>query len=102
MLHTKLYPAKSERVRWVERKEETIILNPANGIYHRLNRTAAYIWQICNGIKNIETICRLTAKKYGISINTARSDVLAVINYLKKDSLIKLHIKSDRFYPTQQ
>jgi len=98
-MNIKLYPAKSEIVRWIERKEGVIILNPQTGLYHKLNRTATFIWQVCNGIRSIEEIIEEILRSYNISRDKAEKDVSSVINYFIKRGLIKLYKSPRRFYP---
>ena len=94
-----VYPAKSEQVRWIERKEGAIILNQKTGMYHKLNDTATFIWQISNGTKTIEEISRIMAKENTIEEDRAKKDVCHIINYLKSVGLIKLFKDSKTFYP---
>jgi hypothetical protein len=100
MVDVRLYPAKSEKERWIERKDGIIILNPETKLYHRLNLTATYIWQIlCNGIRTVEEISKVNARKYKISQARASRDTSAIIEYLKKAGIIKLYRSPKRFYP---
>lgn len=99
MIDIKLYPAKSEKIRWIERKQGVIVLDPAKGIYHKLNQTATYIWQLCNGTRNIEDIYKLIAKEYNTNEDKIRRDISSAIYYLKRFGLIKLYKNSNRFYP---
>lgn len=94
-----LFPAKSEKIRWIERKEGIIVLNPRKQIYHKLNESASYIWQICNGIKNIKDISSEVAKRYDINERRAQRDALVIVNYLSEIGILELFRSSKRFYP---
>lgn len=97
MIDIKLYPAKSEKTRWIERKQGIIVLNPKTGIYHKLNQTAADIWQLCNGINSIEKISGLLTNKYKLTSKQAEKDVYLLIHSLKKSGLIGLFRSPERF-----
>ena len=90
MSYVNSYPAKSETVRWIDRKGETIVLEPKSGIYHRLNLTASSIWQLCDGSRNVEEISKIIELRYSTKgINTIK-DVLSTVRYFKKTSIVEL------------
>jgi len=41
-----------ESVRWIEQNERVVLLEPENGGYCGLNRTAFLIWEYCDGTKD--------------------------------------------------
>jgi len=99
MIGLSLYPAKSEKTRWIERKEEAVVLNEGTGIYHKLNKTAACIWYACNGLRNIEEISKLINKEYDTDGINTRKDVSLIISTFKKAGIIELYKSRKNFLP---
>lgn len=54
----------------------------------RLNKTAAYLWQQCDGTKKVEEIVAALCGKYAIDENTALQDTLAFIEHMQKKQLL--------------
>ena len=56
-----------------------------NSVY-TLNETGAFIWELIDGVKNIEEIVNAVTKEYDISYETALGDIFTFIenmsNYL--------------------
>lgn len=92
-----MYPAKAEKARWIERKNGAILLDPQRGIYHKLNDTATYIWNACNGTKSIQKIYGAVANAYKISRPRAARDVNSIISRLSRAGMLKLHGSPDNF-----
>ena len=93
-----MYPAKSERVRWIERKEGAVMLNPKTGLCHKANEIATIIWQNCDGTKTIDQISKIIINKYRAERKKITKDVYSIVNYFKRAGLIKLYKSSNRFH----
>lgn len=93
-----LYPAKSEEIRWIERKEGVIVLNPVTGKYTKLNETASYVWQISNGINRIDEIIKKITCRYNITVDKVKKDLLHIMGDFKKLGIIVLYRKPNKFY----
>ena len=64
---------------------ETVILNREVGVLHRLNPTASFIWECCDGNSDVNDIVARLAKAYEVDFVTCRKDVNEVV--LKLESL---------------
>src|SRR5690349_7806216 len=69
---------------------ETVILNREVGVLHRLNPTASFIWECCDGNSGVDDIVARLAKAYEVDFVTCRKDVNEVV--LKLESLNLLTI----------
>ena len=64
---------------------ETVILNREAGVLHRLNPTASFIWECCDGNSGVDDIVARLAKAYEVDFVSCRKDVNEVV--LKLESL---------------
>ena len=69
---------------------ETVILNREIGVLHRLNSTASFIWECCDGNSGVDDIVARLAKAYDVDFVTCCKDVNEVV--LKLESLNLLTI----------
>lgn len=83
-------PVKSEKVRWIERKEGAILLDPDKGIYHKLNSTASYVWRSSDGTRTAGEIASLIARAYSVDKETAKRDTTHLVDYLRRLNIISL------------
>jgi len=64
---------------------ETVILNREAGVLHRLNSTASFIWECCDGSSGVDDIVARLANAYEVDFPTSRKDVKEIV--LKLESL---------------
>jgi len=70
---------------------ETVILNREAGVLHRLNPTASFIWECCDGSAGVDDIVARCVHAYAVDFMTCRNDVSETV--LKLESLNLLTIK---------
>jgi hypothetical protein len=78
---------------------ETVILNRAGGVLHRLNPTAALIWECCDGTSAVHDIVARITNSYDVDFMTCRNDVNETI--LRLQSLNLLTTKSAESHDVQ-
>ena len=64
---------------------EAVILNGEAGVLHRLNPTASFIWECCDGTSSVDDIVARLAKAYDVDLTTCQNDVSEIV--LKLESL---------------
>lgn len=69
---------------------ETVILNRETGVLHRLNPTASFIWECCDGSAGVDDIVARLANAYAVDFMTCRKHVSETV--LKLESLNLLTI----------
>jgi len=72
--------------KWREYKKGSLI---ENGIV--LNKTATFIWKLCDGKRSVNQIIREVLKKYNTSEERVKGDVLDWIETLLKEKTIELN-----------
>ena len=87
-------PVKSSEIKW--RKEEieegknaVLAFNISDGNIQFLNETAARIWELCDGSKDIDEIALIISNEYSeVSLTECKKDVIIFLNYLKEINFI--------------
>jgi hypothetical protein len=54
----------------------------------KLNKTAAYLWERCDGTKTLEELIQLLCERYNVDEATARKDAEAFIISMKDKQLL--------------
>lgn len=68
---------------------ETILLHPARSLIIYSNPTAALIWQLCDGVRNVDEIIALLCEAYPESQEDIRRDVPEAIQILVERGALK-------------
>jgi len=84
------YIFKSEPVRWIERGVGVIVLNPKARSYHKLNESASFVWQRCNGMRSIGDIAMAFKNAYRVNACKAEEDIHDIITNFKNKGLVVL------------
>ena len=67
----------------------TIVVIKEDGLSsHTLNKTAAYIWELCDGSMDIETIANKVHRQFDVSFEYARQDTIILIEELKRAGIM--------------
>ena len=81
-------PARRSDVHVREIDNEALLYDPATGSSHRLNETALFIWQRCDGCHGADELVALTARAYEVSPEEASRAVLELLDALERQRLI--------------
>jgi hypothetical protein len=67
---------------------EAVILNDAAGVLHRLNPTASFIWECCDGTSSVDDIVARLANAYDVDLTTCEKDVSEIVIKLESLNLL--------------
>ena len=67
----------------------TIVLDREEEFVHQFNKTASYIWDRCNGHRTPEEITYELCTVFDIDFPTARKDVIATVEQLRRAKLLE-------------
>ena len=81
-----------KNVIWAKLKETIIIiaLKETNEKVFKLNQTAAYIWEHCDGKKNVEELVNNLCEQFAVNRPTALKDTVEFVEKMKNKHLIDL------------
>ena len=81
-----------KNVIWAKLKETIIIiaLKETNEKVFKLNQTAAYIWEHCDGKKNVEELVNDLCEQFAVDKANALKDTAEFIKKMKNKNLITI------------
>ena len=84
-----------KNVIWAKLKESIIIiaLKETDEKVFKLNQTAAYIWEHCDGKKSVEELVRELSDEFAVDKTTALKDTVEFIEKMKNKNLITFESK---------
>jgi len=82
------YPVQKKDVIW-RRMGDTIVVIDENGLSsHVLNKTASFIWELCDGKTNIDDIARKINEHFEVSLEDAHVDAVETIENLSRAGIL--------------
>lgn len=68
---------------------EGLLYDPQRGITHRLNGSALFIWQSCDGQKTTDSIAGELMRTFDVDADTAEGDVRKALEQMRVNQLIE-------------
>jgi len=69
--------------------DERVILDRRAGLVHRLNSTASFVWDRCDGLTSVDAIAAALAARFAVDRPRARADVRATVARLAALGLLQ-------------
>ncbi len=89
-------PRQKENVMAQEVLEEMVLYDAETEIGYSLNSSARLIWDLCDGTRSVERICKELAEPLEVSPDLLHGDVSFLIGELAKLGLLVLDQKEDK------
>ena len=67
-----------------------ILYDPASGALHTLNRSAAEIFELCDGSRSVGQVLATLCGRYGVPEEEIGGDVIACLQELREKELVVL------------
>lgn len=80
---------QAEDIIWRRIGDEVVVIKDDGLATHVLNKTAALIWELCDGKRGIDEIAAVLCERYDVSPEEARADTKETIEDLTKVGIIK-------------
>ena len=80
---------QAENIIWRRIGDDVVVIKDDGLATHILNKTAAYIWELCDGKRGIDEIAANLCERYDVSPEEARTDTRETIENLTKAGIIK-------------
>lgn len=71
-----------------ELDDDILIYDPSQDRSHRLNTSAALIWQHCDGLRSAEDLAEILTLHYKVDLDAALRDTQAMLQTLDSEKLI--------------
>ena len=82
MVITMNYVARAEDTIWRQIGNEIVVIKDDGLATHVLNKTAAFIWEMCDGKTGIDEITGQLCERFDVSFEVAHADVTEIIEKL--------------------
>lgn len=73
--------------------ENIILFNPDNGMLRKSNASGRMIWSMCDGRHSVDDIVRQLTATYEVDPDTARKDVLNMIEALSSAGFVEVVVR---------
>ena len=70
--------------------DEALVYDPGRRATHRLNCTARFIWERCDGKRTCDAIAQGLTEVWDVALDEARADVEATIKLMARYQLVEL------------
>jgi hypothetical protein len=81
--------AQAEDVIWRRIGDDVVVIKDNGLATHVLNKTAAFIWESCDGKNDIDEITARLCQRFEVSADVAGQDVSELIERLTEVGIIK-------------
>jgi len=81
--------AQSKDVIWRRIGDDIVVIKDGGLSTHVLNKTAAFIWEACDGKSGIDEIASKICERFEVAYDEAHSDVNNIVKVLTKASIVK-------------
>jgi hypothetical protein len=81
--------AQAEDVIWRRIEDEVVVIKDNGLATHVLNKTAAFIWELCDGKSGIDEITARLCQHFDVSVDVAREDVSELIEKLTEVGIVQ-------------
>lgn len=82
------YPVQNKEVIW-RRVGDTVVVIKEDGLSsHTLNKTAAYIWELCDGTRDINEIANNIHERFEVEFKIAYTDTETTIEELVRAGIM--------------
>jgi hypothetical protein len=74
---------------WRRIGDDIVIIKDGGLSTHVLNKTAAFIWELCDGKSGVDEIAARICERFDVSYDEARADVDETVRILTKASVLR-------------
>ena len=78
-----------DNVIWRRIEEDIVVISEDGSATHILNKTAAFVWELCDGKNEINKIVACLLEKFDVSEEEATADVNEIIDKLLQLGILK-------------
>lgn len=89
-------PARREDLTVQELDGEALIFDADSSDTHRLNTTASFIWRLCDGVHEVESIAAEMAGTYDVSREEAVQHVRRMLGEFREHGLLRVVSQADQ------
>jgi hypothetical protein len=81
--------SQSKDIIWRRIGDDIVVIKDGGLTTHILNKTAAFIWEMCDGNTGVDEIAAKICERFEVSYDEARNDVNLAVKLLTKASVLR-------------
>lgn len=74
--------SQADNVIWRRIGDDIVAIKDDGGSMHVLNKTAAFVWERCNGERNVDEIASQLCEHFDVSLEEAQADTREIVEKL--------------------
>ena len=86
---TFLRPKRRSDIRTHVVDGETVVLDRREGMIHQFNKTASFLWELCDGSRNFDQLAQELCEVFEVDFATAQRDVQSTVETLRRSKLLE-------------
>jgi hypothetical protein len=83
--------SRVDNIIWRRIGDDIVVISDDGVATHVLNKTAAFIWELCDGKNGIDEIVASLLEKYEVSEEEVKADVREIIDKLVNLNILQLN-----------
>lgn len=88
MSKTPIFTLNKEKICWRKIGDETVILDIRTDAYYTLNESGSLLWDTLVKTSDIEAAAQELAEHYAVDKETARKDIVALVDKLISEGIL--------------
>ena len=80
--------AKAEDVIWRQIGDDVVVIKDNGLATHVFNRTAGFIWELCDGTRGVENIATRLYERFEVTPEQAKADVAEAVGHLVEAGIL--------------
>ena len=90
MIGTETVVAQVEELVSSDLDGETVMMSVQNGKYYGMDKIGSRIWALIEEPRSVSNVCNILLGEFNVSRERCEQDVLAFLNKLAEDNLVKV------------
>jgi len=87
------YVCRVDDVVWRKIGDEIVVITDDGRSVHVLNKTAAHVWEMCNGEARVDTIADSLCERFEVTQGEAKADVRTILEKLETLGLLQKNVE---------
>jgi len=87
--------ARNDDIIWRKIEDKVVLIGKDGMAIHTLNKTAGYIWELCDGTNSPDEIAAKLCERFDVTPEEANVDVRETINKMEEMGLVERREKTN-------
>jgi hypothetical protein len=89
--------ARNDDIIWRKIEDKVVLIGKEGTEIHTLNKTASYVWELCDGANNPDEIAAKLGERFDVTQEEVYADVREIISKMEQMGLIERREKLNEY-----